>query len=59
MPPRLPFALHRLRVKAWLMRKQRPAVRKQRPAVRKQAGKALLADIKHYLDRMSHDTNLP
>lgn len=45
MPPRLPFALHRLRVKAWLMRKQ--------------AGKALLADIKHYLDRMSHDTNLP
>lgn len=49
--PRRPFTLHRLRVKAWQLRKL-PADQ------RRQAGKDLLSEIKNYLDKLD-GTDLP
>lgn len=50
--PKFPFHLHRLRVRAWKIRKL-PADQ------RRQAGKDLLSEIKHYLDRTSDGAKLP
>lgn len=50
-PPRRPFALQRLKVKAWQLRKL-PADQ------RRQAGKVLLSEIKNYLDKLD-GTDLP
>lgn len=49
--PRRPFHLNRLRLQAW-------RIRKLPPDQRQQAGKALLSEIKNYLNRLS-DANLP
>ncbi len=46
---RFPFHLHRLSVRAWKIRTL-PADQ------RRQAGKDLLSEIKHFLDRATHDT---
>lgn len=51
-PPRRPFHLNRLRLQAW-------RIRKLPPDQRQQAGKALLSEIKNYLNRLSDDANLP
>lgn len=50
MEPRRPFHLKRLKVAAW-------QIGKLPPRQRKQAGKALLQELKQYLDKC--DANLP